>query len=559
MASPEDKSLLRWAHFTMTEEELKRWISSGSPLSFRPGGQDSERTIDARWLTMADLSLDLEHAIITGDLSWQDRRTERPWIFKNCVFQGTIDLSGSTFVSMVRFEGCTCKGDVKFDRCRFLNGLLCNPYKSADELLTTHFEKGFRIVATRVIGDCEFVGSEFGGEAKFARMRTDDELRFSHAGLHATFTQNVSFLQMYVGGELMLDDCVFRNDAEFYNIGVSGPAFFRRAQFKGAKLRFRHGRFLAEVNFENASFASAVDMTYASFGEELRFKCTNWNKNELDLSYAQVNGDLVLSGSTQGRYVLRGTTVRGLVFDEVWLRCADAGKKAISLSGTSYTRIEPEGEVEKLVDSLVDAIKTEADIATRRKLVAVLNRQGLEESARDAERVLKRGARGRLSAIQQVIDFFYDRAFGYGISPWIAFALPLLLFCFGILVYSRPKAVVWKMNMEEQNAVELNCKPGERSGEVECSAKNRARKTNLGYAKAAAISLHYAVPGDIAMGSDYEASDERPVAWLPILTSEGYATLQRVVGWITIPLMVAASAGLIWRRPGEKEFESELD
>ncbi len=77
--------------------------------------------------------------------------------------------------------------------------------------------------------------------------------------------------------------------------------------------------------------------------------------------------------------------------------------------------------------------------------------------------------------------------------------------------------------------------------------------------KAAAVSLHYALPGDIAMGSDYEATDEWLIAFLPIFTSDVYATVQRVVGWITIPLIVAASAGLIWRRPDEKESESELE
>jgi hypothetical protein len=77
--------------------------------------------------------------------------------------------------------------------------------------------------------------------------------------------------------------------------------------------------------------------------------------------------------------------------------------------------------------------------------------------------------------------------------------------------------------------------------------------------KALAVSLHYPLPGEIAMGSDYEASDERLIAWFPVLTSEGYATVQRIVGWITIPLIVAAAAGLIWSRPGEKESESGLE
>jgi hypothetical protein len=536
----------------MKEEEFKKRISIGPPLRFAPGSPDSERTIEASWLTKADIPLDLGHAIIEGNLSLCDSRIEHPWIFKNCIFRGAIDLAGSTFACAVRFDGCTCADDVKFDRCRFLNGLLCNP---------THFEKGFRMVAARVNGDCEFVGSAFTGEAKFARMRTDDELRFSHKGSHAAFCQKVSFLQMRVGGELMLDDCIFRSEVEFYNIEVGGPAFFRRTQFLGEQ-RFRHSRFRAEVNFEGANFAGNSDMTYTSFGEELRFECTNWNGNALDLSYAQVNGDLVLSKSTQGDCVLRSVSVRGLVFDEVWLGSAVPSMQAtkINLSNASYERIQPEGEKpNELVRSLVDAIKTKADISTRRKLVAVLNRQGMEENARDAERILRRGARSRLSSFQRGIDFAYDLFFDYGISPWIVALLPLFLCFLGSIVYSQPHAVVWKMNMEEKKPVELSCKPNQGSGDIDCIATNAARKTNIGYLKALAVSLHYALPGEIAMGSDYEASDERIIAWFPVLTSEGYATVQRIVGWITIPLIVAASAGLIWRRPGEKESESELD
>jgi hypothetical protein len=305
-------------------------------------------------------------------------------------------------------------------------------------------------------------------------------------------------------------------------------------------------------------------------------------RSTVDLSYAQVNGDLKLSGSTQSHYILRSASVRGLVFDKKWVDSAVERKGAkISLAGTSYGRLEVEEEKEeeeeeeekkkekkekekdtrrrKLVRALVQSLGRDVDIATRRKLVAVLNRQGLEDSARDAERILRRGARHRLSRFERVTDFIYGWGFDYGISPWITLVAPLCLFFLGFFAYSRPNAVVWKTDMEEKEAVELRCKPSERGGDVECSTRNMVRKTTIGLAKAAGVSLRYALPGEIALGGDYEASDERLVAWLPVLTSEGYATVQRVVGWITIPLMVAACAGLIWRRPGGEEAEAELE
>jgi uncharacterized protein YjbI with pentapeptide repeats len=239
----------------MTAGQFKETVSRGAPLRFAPNTADAERTIEASWLTETDIRLDVEGAIIAGDLTWCDSRIEHPWVFKRCTFN-SIDLSGSVFTSAVRFAGCNCKGAVRFDRCRFLNGLLCNPCELGGIKTETKFQS-FRMVAARVTGDCEFVGAYF-GKAKFARMRVDDELRFSDSKSHANFKGNVSFLQMRVGGELMLDGCAFEGEADFYNIEVSGPAFFRATRFEGkdAIVRFRHTRFRDEVNGRSELCAS---------------------------------------------------------------------------------------------------------------------------------------------------------------------------------------------------------------------------------------------------------------------------------------------------------------
>src|SRR5215471_536354 len=110
----------------MTEQDFRHHTDCGTPIRFAPSSVD--RSIHAAWLIEADTPMELQNAIIEGDLRLCNSRVQHRWIFEGCKFTGMIDISGTSFASPVRFDGCECEQEVRMDRCRFLNGLICNPF-----------------------------------------------------------------------------------------------------------------------------------------------------------------------------------------------------------------------------------------------------------------------------------------------------------------------------------------------------------------------------------------------------------------------------------------------
>jgi hypothetical protein len=315
--------------------------------------------------------------------------------------------------------------------------------------------------------------------------------------------------------------------------------------------------FHAEVNFKKASVQIPPNFDYASFDEELRFERTRWHEKTVNLRNARINGELILTGSTNGAFRLEGTTVGTLVYDATWMqRAQHSSLPPASLAGLNFARLAPSGETKDLLDQLIERIKPTADITTRQRLVRVLIRQGLEEQARDAERSLRRAGRHRLSSFEYLIDLIYDRLFGYGNSPWLGLSVPLLIWVAGTCLYSQDKAVVWRMDTEHREAVTLTCEPQIGNERWKCIAQNNSRGQDIEAWQAAAVSLHYILPGDVPLGKDFEPSSEHSPIWF---TYDAFATFQRAIGWIWTPILIAAMAHAIWRGRNEEHANEELD
>ena len=483
-----------------------------------------------------------------------------------------------TFHEHVRFAQCSFSGDVDLSNCRFDKGL---------EFVGCTFNGQVSLESARVDGDCHFRACRFKDYARFDRLAVDGklevrapryktDLKDNREGFiekpYVVFESNVGFSQIRVSGEANFSSAQFYGEADFYNAHIGGPIFFRKDSCKAEegerkfadnvfpvvtfgidydkvsvrpRARFRAVYLGGELNFHGAIFRPDADFSYlrckgiaffcepfkpqvfpvCQFERGLDFEGAHFSAavalrdakfspcNVVSFKDCYIADGLIFRGTMPAQLCLTGCTYKRIVCSDT--QCLIAAIKTFQEPGSAVLEgCKPPPNSAKQ--------KPEFDRSIWMQLEATLRNEGKLELADEVyiQRMRQEG-RLTLNGPARIWNRMWDRFLLYGTSQkkllfiCVAFVLINALLFFAIREFGAPRS----------NLV--------------------TRLKDFG--KAAETSLHWFSPIKLPIG------DEPPhglAAWI--------ASLEKVMGWIMIPLLAANVAGLLHRKaPPKSESEGE--
>jgi acyl carrier protein len=355
------------------------------------------------------------------------------------------------------------------------------------------FEMPVNFRYAKIGGNFEADGAQFNKSARFNSMQVGGStfLRREHKSVE--FADRVDFGHVKIGGNFEAHGALFKNTSEvanFNSMKVSGGAFFRKAIFAGpANFAFADigGNFEAEgVQFNNTQKAA--------------------NLNSMKVADSAIFRDMMINGEVSmmdARFYSVLFSVESLPEDAEFMR----------FDGMTYQHINAEdnngrASSEKLLELARRAVYS---VSVYRNLEAFFQRQGNPELADKI--FVDQKQRERKEVLQGIAwwwSLLLDVLVRHGRSPSRGFLWSALFICIGAFVF-------WRRNgMEPQ-------KP-----------EDTSRKYN-----AAWYSLDLFLPFiDLQAASVWIPRNDRWIA-------RNYMRVHTLLGWILIPIGLAALTGII--------------
>jgi hypothetical protein len=459
------------------------------------------------------------------------------WL-NNCKFNGTADFSSASFGGFLLFDNSAFKAYANFNsikvrstaffRKAVFEGLVDFGFADitgnfeADEAQFKNKEENADFNSIKVGGNAFFRKAVFEGPltfnsanitrfldarkaqfnskeqvAYFDGMKVEDAAVFEKA----VFEGPVDFFMTCITGNFRADEAQFKNkekNADFNSIKVGGNAFFRKAVFEGP------------VNFTSADIASRFRADEAQFKN--KEKTANFNSMKVRESAFFRNA--VFEGPVSFDYA-----------EFVWLDLSSpfwpkiAGKLSLSGMSYKYVRTVPENEPEshKVLLTLADQSAYTADVYTN--LEEFFKRQGYRADAdrafiagkcRDRKEYFHSGDWGRWLG-----SWMLYLLVGYGRHPERAGYVGISTIVLGCILFPLKK-------MELQDPKELE-KPEEK----------RRQYNRFWY------SLGLFLPV-VDLKTSELWGPKRQYRFL-----RNYVRVHILLGWILVPLVLAALTGLI--------------
>jgi hypothetical protein len=350
----------------------------------------------------------------------------------------------------------------------------------------------------------EFEKFEFRGDVDFRSSRFQRDLHFTDC----TFQKAAQFQGMVVDGDFSVEGSIFKAgiavsramirgifDADavtsedrstFYNIVVERSIFLEGATFEQG-LNLRDGRIGVDLDLSKANFAQTVDFRYAA-----------------------VEGTIFISGTrfspAENSLWIRGLDYRFLTSEPQ------------TRSGMSHAR-DLQGSVEDL-KAFVHRAEFSSDAYM--KLAAHLESIGQAEHADEVYISMKSREREFLDWPAKLWNWFLFLSVGYGRRPARAFLWSVCIIIIGCIVFGRF---------------------GRRPHDMELIDPSKpVVPPQYGLMWCLLYSADIFVPA-----INLEAAN----VWRPAANRSwfvhGYVRLQRFLGWVLVPIAVAALSGLIGR------------
>jgi uncharacterized protein YjbI with pentapeptide repeats len=472
---------------------------------------------------------------------------------------GDVDSPDVSFEELVQFLNCDLIG-INFAGCRFAKGL---------KFIGCVFTGEVSLESARVDGDCHFRACTFEKEARFDRLQVNGKLEMRaprdrsplsgnrHAfesAPYVTFKENANFSQIRVSGEANFGSVQFWESVDFYNARIEGPVFFRKDYCKlyqkdpssplgfpdkdfpvvhfGERLedqpatnadriktvRFRDCYFASELNFHGAIFNGDADFTYLHCGgmaffcyekpEETKSICIF--RKRVNFEGARLATSLHLDKAAfcgaQPANFRDCRIAENLVFSETI-------PGQICLTGCSYRRIQCTSY--KLLIASVRAFETSGkkfDPASWIQLEATLRKDGDLKLADEVYwiRMQQREALAVLSRSQASLSRLWYFISAYGTSQWQLVMVCLAMFMLGVPCYYYGQL-------------------GPAPPSTVC---------HKGFWEAVALSLSQFSPFKLPVGEECK----------PLGLTAVFATFEKLIGWLLVPLLVANVTGLLHRK-----------
>jgi|SRR5215471_9570260 len=523
------------------------------------------------------LGIRVDNTVIRGRLDLSYRVIERQFSITNCDFQEEPDLSystfkrhvvleGSTFRKGAKFESMTVDYNAHFDRARFLAGEANFRYLQVHGTLTARaaqFANGVNVIAAgaHFDKDVDLSNADFGGPAIFYGAEAHSDLSFDAA----TFRQQIVLTTAKIGGSLFLRDSHFFGPALFAGIQVTYNVRAERAVFKdyvnltdsqissfldlsrarfestdkpvhfvranvarggyfdgvefAGRVKFDGAHFNADASFDQAVFNHVVSFDRARFDQTVHFEHCSFKDN---VSFHQTSfGSLLLSqnGQVQGKDQFGGTVdLRGCTYDRVqvrWqslFRMYDGSPRLTTLDQQPYSQ-------------LLKSYQAAGDNDTANEVLLEWHR-------------LKRQEIFRSSKFRWLADCLSWLTSNYGVAPGRLLEISALLLLLGMLIFSRPGAVLRSAT----------------NGQPNVERTDNAMPIRLPHWEAVAVSLHQFLPIEVPFGSEWIPTSDlvtlrlthryRGVIILRMRPST-YATVLKISGYILVPLEIVVLNGLL--------------
>ena len=580
-----------WPTPDQIHDGLRKGISIDLPdiTPDEPGSVRRAREIPASWIAelvqqprgIVERPIVIRNAIITGVLKLPYTEFQSDVRIKGCCFEGEVDLSFSGFSKAAILDRCIFEQDVRFYGMRadadfeltgtaFFGELDCqdltvkrNLCAQGAKFRRCNFE-GTSVGGQALFEDEESKPAHFQGEATFDLLQVggglylkasqfESDATFTAAGVkcYADFS-NVVFLGkaqfdgIVIAGDASFDHVRFtpdptrlsdsRTPIRFPGIRVEGQAIFDHAIF-GSNARFDQARFQAEVFFESAEFLGSVRFDGASFAGPTKFNHAAFSPGSKEVQVTFKGAKAAADVEFNGVRFLRGKiSFQDADFKIVYFRNSVEERAPVD-QPQFPTRADGELDMRGFSYERIFLAWREAidifepyDVQPYRQMERAFRIMGRD---RDGDRVylsqrwralrLKRPRRW-INATGGALYWLIAR---FGVRPWRLAGISFFLVAFSIGIFHQPTAV---MPLKDSTCI--------------------AHRLNM--REALGVSLNYFLPVSVPVASCWAASGNnafalfrQPVSFLL------WGSLLKLMGWIFVPLGVAALSGLLRRDPGK--------
>jgi hypothetical protein len=381
------------------------------------------------------------------------------------------------------------------------------------------FEGGIDFSYTRFERDLSFEGSRFGNSSGGPEaVSSNQEVQAFFVGMKtagtATFSQTsffvpVDFTYAEFGTDLVFDDVDFQVEADFEELMVEGPVFFRRDHF-GEGLDLADAD-LFELFLEDPVSAVELDLsqTHIKRGASLKdVELSSWKAGSL-IADGLVKLDMVRSSGpvNLAHSHFQNLTLTG--FDE-WLKLKPG---MLNLEGFSFDTLDIDST---LVDppaarmlELINSDRCPFSPQPYLELEKFLRAHGNVQKADEVYIDMRRRQRARLSWINRPWDLLLDVMLGYGKETWRTVVCAVFIIILGAFVFT-PDRMQWKNPKEMQT----------------------------GYNRFWYSLDEFAPVIDLGEARNWGATPDQH--W-----TRYYARFHKIAGWILLPLVVGAITGIV--------------
>jgi uncharacterized protein YjbI with pentapeptide repeats len=441
--------------------------------------------------------------------------------FQRAVFRGMVAFSEAQFEQGVDFSGADFSGIAVFDEAEFKADASFRPEMGEP----VRFRGEAHFVAAHFDGPAEFNGAQFEQVANFSSVRFD----------RPTFFR----LSQYAG--------------ENIPVRFGGPATFSGAQF-GADTEFTGAEFRQGATFQNAHFSDVAHLSRVHFfGVRLANFGGAHFERDLLLDGAHSEGPLEFVGTiADGEVVFLGASFAGRVslldahFHTVNFRShttetVPPGERlqfggAVDLRGFTYERISVAwGEMLSKMSPY--------DREAYGLLEKVMRASGDDDAADKVHLEQQREERWHEWQGRDFAGWLSSRAWGlfanYGIRPYRLLGFSLALLLWGTWVFSRPGAIEIAATLGNSAADDNPVTETRKEGTL------RVVRWYTLSGDGFRLALRYFAPVELPLPADLKPSDRRCF----LLRCSSWAAVLKVLGWILVPLGIAALAGFLRYAP----------
>lgn len=400
-------------------------------------------------------------------------------------FQGPTDLDSLECVLSGFFHEVTFEKRVDFNHASFGKNLSC-------DRATFHGPATFR--SLRCVDSGFFRGTKFVGDVDFAYASFGGNLECT--GVHTAFQKHANFNRIKCEGSGRFDEASF--------FCVDRATNFVLAHF-GINLSFKGTRFARPVDFWLAHVERALILTAANFQQKVVLSGAT-------VGQLEIRGDT--SPFTEDQLILRGYSFRSFVGE------VSIAEKFVEAQDPAMFSKDPYTNLEKYYKDIGDDVQ-----ATR------MYRKGRLDHRTNAIAAI---GNTEWSKGEKLKDWFFKISTCYGVQTWRLLLPLILVFVLGTVLFwsddaLKPRTSISPVVLDGPVAQPL---PDNKNNTID------VLRPKIIYRPGYSLDLLLPVV-NLRFEDQVEPGG-------PLL--KAYASLQIIIGWILIPLLLASLAGIVGRR-----------